>query len=208
MQKKTVVFDFGGVIFKSSASAFYRARFAEQGRPEADAEYFLTHVFTDRDRSLSNIGNASDIVAEKCAAHPAWAQDIRAYTDFFLETIAGIMPGMEKLLTDIVASGHRVVGLTNWHGDTYDRLSAAFPDVMGHFNAVVVSGKVGMRKPDPRIFQHAQDAFGNPAPDSVYYFDDKPANVEAAHDAAGWNAVVFTNAENARRVLALPPRGV
>jgi HAD superfamily hydrolase (TIGR01509 family) len=49
------------------------------------------------------------------------------------------------------------------------------------FDVVVISGEVGMRKPEPAIFQHTVDLLGLPAAACVFV-DDLPPNVAAAVD--------------------------
>jgi epoxide hydrolase-like predicted phosphatase len=50
------------------------------------------------------------------------------------------------------------------------------------FDFVVDSSSVGIRKPDPRIFQLALDQLNDVVPDQVVFLDDYQANVEAARD--------------------------
>ena len=208
MTQKTVVFDFGGVLFRTSVTEFYRERFQKQGRSEKDLSFFLGEVLTNEDRSHSNGGNAQDLIDRKILQYPEWADEIRAYgpKGEFLKTIRNIQPDMEEVLSDLSDQGYRIVGLTNWHGDTYDLLPKAFPSLMKHFNQVVVSGKIHLRKPDPEIFRQAQIAYGNPDPSQVYYFDDKATNTESARKEVGWNAFTFKNAETVRNALALKPK--
>ena len=47
------------------------------------------------------------------------------------------------------------------------------------FDAVVISGEVGMRKPEARIFEHTLELLGLPAAECVFV-DDLPHNVAAA----------------------------
>ena len=47
------------------------------------------------------------------------------------------------------------------------------------FDAVVISGEVGMRKPEPRIFEHTLSLVGVSAEESVFV-DDLPHNIAAA----------------------------
>lgn len=205
MNQKIVVFDFGGVLFKTSVTDFYRERFQAQGRNEEELAYFLNNVLTNQDLSHSNGGNAQDLINKKILKYPQWADEIRAYgaKGDFLKTIRNIIPEMENVLSALANEGHQIVGLTNWHGDTYDLLPPAFPALLKHFNQVVVSGKIGLRKPDPEIFRQAHAAYGSPDPTQVYYFDDKPANTEAARKAVGWNAFTFKNSDTVRSALAL-----
>jgi putative hydrolase of the HAD superfamily len=47
------------------------------------------------------------------------------------------------------------------------------------FHTIVISGEVGMRKPDREIFEHTLDLLGVPAGETVFV-DDLLANVQAA----------------------------
>jgi putative hydrolase of the HAD superfamily len=62
----------------------------------------------------------------------------------------------------------------SWGNHDYPRQD--FTDL---FDAVVISGEVGMRKPEPRIFRHAVSLLGV-SPAECVFIDDVQANVEAA----------------------------
>ena len=64
--------------------------------------------------------------------------------------------------------------LSNSWGNTYPR--QGWDDM---FDVVVVSGEVGMRKPEPRIFHHTLDLLGVAATEAVFV-DDLDVNVRAA----------------------------
>jgi len=51
--------------------------------------------------------------------------------------------------------------------------------VMTLFEHVIESSKVGVRKPDPRIYQHACDLLGVP-PEACVYLDDLGINLKPA----------------------------
>lgn len=48
------------------------------------------------------------------------------------------------------------------------------------FESVIDSSAVGVRKPDPAIFQLALQAFGDLLPANALFLDDYPANIEVA----------------------------
>ncbi|MGH2556703.1 MAG: HAD family hydrolase [Actinomycetota bacterium] len=66
------------------------------------------------------------------------------------------------------------------------RDSSPWPDEL--FDAVVLSGREGLRKPDPEIFQLAADRVGVP-PTGCVFVDDIAANVEGAR-AIGMTGVL------------------
>lgn len=92
-------------------------------------------------------------------------------------------PAMLDLVRRARADGVPTALLSNSWGNTYDRTGW---DEM--FDAVVISGEVGMRKPEARIFTHTADLLGVP-PQECVMVDDLPWNVEGAR-AVGMAAVL------------------
>ena len=85
------------------------------------------------------------------------------------------VPAMYQMIRDLRTSGVRTALLSNsWGSDWYPR-----DDFPALFDAVVISGEVGMRKPEPRIFRHAA-ALLDLEPGHCVFVDDVEANVEAA----------------------------
>lgn len=72
--------------------------------------------------------------------------------------------------------GIRTALLSNSWGDQY--LRDGWHDM---FDVVVISGEVGMRKPEAQIFRHTVNELGL-APSSCAFVDDHRANVHAAAD--------------------------
>lgn len=72
-------------------------------------------------------------------------------------------------------------------------------DIVG--DSVLVSGKLGARKPDAEIYRRALDHFGA-APDSAFFTDDSAANVEGAR-AIGMCGHRFTWVDGTPQVDAL-----
>jgi putative hydrolase of the HAD superfamily len=79
--------------------------------------------------------------------------------------------------------------LSNSWGGGYPR--DLFADM---FDAVVISGEVGMRKPEPRIFRHAAELLGLP-PQECVFIDDIQANITAA-EQLGFTGVLHTGADD------------
>ncbi len=97
------------------------------------------------------------------------------------------VPAMYEIIRALRAAGFSTALLSNsWGGDEYPR--ADFPAL---FDAVVISGEVGMRKPEPAIFLLAAEALGL-TPRQCAFVDDVPANVAAAADC-GMTGVLHTD---------------
>jgi putative hydrolase of the HAD superfamily len=89
-------------------------------------------------------------------------------------------PVMTAAVADLRAGGVRVAMLSNTWGGA-ERFS---PQVLAErFDAVVLSGEVGLRKPQPEIFALAAQRLGV-APHACVFVDDMAVNVAAARRAA------------------------
>jgi epoxide hydrolase-like predicted phosphatase len=105
------------------------------------------------------------------------------------------VPAMYKIIRTLRGSGYGTALLSNsWGCDEYPR--ADFP---GLFDTVVISGEVGMRKPEPEIFLHAAATLGL-EPRECVFIDDVEANVAAAV-ACGMAGVHHTDAGTTAREL-------
>ncbi len=98
--------------------------------------------------------------------------------------IAGLLAGLEPDRQVIQAAaaareaGIRVGVITNsWGTDPYDPYADHHLDE--HYDAVVISGEVGLRKPDPAIYLLATEKLGLPVGRCVFV-DDVAANLPAA----------------------------
>jgi len=105
------------------------------------------------------------------------------------------VPAMYDLIRALRRAGLRTAMLSNsWGCDEYPR--ADFP---GLFDAVVISGEVGMRKPEEGIFLYAARALGL-APAECVFIDDMEANVAAAA-GCGMTGLLHTEAQSTAAAL-------
>jgi len=104
-------------------------------------------------------------------------------------------PAMFVLVDDLRSAGIRVGLLSNSWGNTYprERIDAVL-------DPVVISGEVGLRKPQAAIFELAVSRIGLPA-DRVLFVDDAEPNTLGA-EAAGLQALLHTGAATTRAALA------
>jgi putative hydrolase of the HAD superfamily len=105
---------------------------------------------------------------------------------------AGVRPDerMQAALRRARAAGVRTRLITNSMGDTvYDR--STFEEL---FDGVVISGEVGMHKPQPEIFLLGAERAGVEPRDCVFV-DDLRENCEGA-EAVGMTAVLHRGAES------------
>jgi putative hydrolase of the HAD superfamily len=108
-----------------------------------------------------------------------------------LLTVDGVPPVAEGLLTRMFAEFERVDAMYDMLRDVRkngvktclvsNSWSNSYPrhEWDGLFDAVVISGEIGMRKPEERIFRHALELLGLPGEECVF-IDDIEANIQAA----------------------------
>ncbi len=194
---KNIIFDFGGVIFDSDIRYFYRSVFES----EEAMEHFLNTVLPGTFKSSWNTTSDTPTMIEKLSRlHPEYADKIAMLDPNGRYTsVAGLVPGMKDLLQTL-AQKYPLFGLTNWEGDSYDGNARRYPEIISLLQGVVVSGKVGLKKPDPRIFTLALGTFGI-LPHETLFIDDRAHNAYAAR-VQGMQAIHFESAATLREDLA------
>lgn len=120
---------------------------------------------------------------------PVAFRDARVDAELAATTVAaGVRDALDEL-----GRAHRLGVLSNGVG-TVQREKLAVHDMLGLFDAVVVSHDVGATKPDRHIFETAEMRL--PDDDHVYVGDDAEDDVGGAVDA-GWTPTVHVVDDNA-----------
>ena len=191
----TVVFDLGGVLIDWDPRHLYRKLFEDPDEMES----FLAEVTTAEWNAHQDAGRPwADAVETLVAEYPERRELIEAFHRRWPEMLAGAIPGTVDVLTDLRATGIRLVALSNWSAEMFPIAQERF-DFLAWFEGIVISGEVGVNKPDRRIFEHLVERFGiDPA--AALFVDDSPANIDAAR-AFGLGAIHFTDANTLRRDL-------
>jgi 5'-nucleotidase len=90
-----------------------------------------------------------------------------------------------------IADRYPVGVITNGFSEIQQAKMDRFPEIRSRLGALVVSEEVGLMKPDPGIFRHAEAKIGIPANKLLYVGDSLHSDVEGAL-AAGWQAAWYT----------------
>lgn len=144
-------------------------------------EHFLGTICTPAWHDRLDGGETfAALIAETVARHPDMRAMIEAYDHGWPRMFRGAIPGMPELLADLAATGLPLFAITNFPAEKFAAFRSAWP-FMRHFRDVLVSGEVGMTKPDRRIFQLATRRFGI-EPATTLFIDDRPENVAAARE--------------------------
>jgi epoxide hydrolase-like predicted phosphatase len=196
-----VISDFGGVLTTPLLNSF--AAFQDQ-----------TGI------SGESLGRAMQTIAERDGAHPLFELETGRMTEAdFLEQVAtalepelGHQPRMHRfreiyfealqpneamieLMREIKRSGRRMALLTN-NVREWEPVWRSMLPVDEIFELVVDSGFVGMRKPDPPIYELTIARLSGASAEQCLFVDDVLVNVETAR-AIGMSAVHFRTNEQA-----------
>ena len=156
-RRSIVVFDLGGVLIDWDPRHLYRKLFASD---ETTMEHFLATVCTHEWNRCQDAGRSFAEGARLLKAeHPEKAELIDAYGNRFDEMLAGPIAGAVEILAELWDRGVPLYGLTNWSAETYPEALERFA-FLRWFRGILVSGEVGIIKPDPRIFALLIERFG------------------------------------------------
>jgi FMN phosphatase YigB (HAD superfamily) len=104
----------------------------------------------------------------------------------------GYITGTDRLVELLHGREVPIYGLSNMPAEIWPQMLDMFPALL-RFREVVVSGQIGMIKPDPAIFHYTRTRMGDPDPGDVLFIDDAPRNIAMA-DALGYQTHLFTGA--------------
>jgi 2-haloacid dehalogenase len=191
-----IIFDFGGVLLDWNPRYLYRKVF---NGDEQAMESFLTEVDFYTWNLNQDQGRPFDEgIRIACAQHPQYCDLLQIYRDRWIETISGPIDGTVKILRELKQSGYRLFGLSNWSDETFYMTRDKF-EFLNLFEQIIISGAVGLIKPDPAIFALLLDKVGRP-PEQCLLIDDSPDNVTTAR-RLGFQTIHFESPVQLRQTL-------
>lgn len=205
--RDTVIFDFGGVVTSSPFEAFNRLE-RERGLPH---DLIRTINATDPDSNAWALFERAEI--DTAGFDARFAEEARVLGhelrgEDVLALLSGdIRPRMVHAIDRLKRDGYRLGCITNnvpaGEGAGMARSTdkaRAVGEVMAKFDHVIESSKVGIRKPDPRIYQLMLDHLGKRG-DQCVYLDDLGINCKPAAQL-GMHAIKVTGEDQALTELA------
>jgi putative hydrolase of the HAD superfamily len=189
MSITTIVFDFGNVL-----GLFSHRRAAEQlaayGSSADAIQAFLFAAKLEHDLESGCLAPDAfiNLVRDACRLSCTDEQFRAAFADMFRpnEVVCTLVPRLKRR--------YRLLLLSNTNALHAAQFRSQFEATLCHFDALILSHEVGLRKPDRRIYQHCLSVAGRPAHECLF-IDDLEANVQAAR-SCGWKALRYRPAED------------
>jgi 2-haloacid dehalogenase len=186
-RRSVVVFDVGGVLIDWNPRHLYRKLFAGD---EPAMEHFLANVCTHEWNRCQDAGRSFAEGARLLKLeHPDKAELIDAYGARFDEMMTGPIVGMVEILAELRARDTPLYLLSNFSAETFPPAFERF-NFLRWFHGMVISGEVGVIKPDPCIYEIMLARFAID-PHRAVYIDDVGPNAEAARPF-GIHGIHFT----------------
>lgn len=161
----------------------------------------------DRGRTFAEtyaerVARFPSVFPDLAARFPDYAHLMARYFNEFETAMSQEVVGIKEIKAELQPA-FRTLALSNFSKETWPRISARFPQMMA-FEGRVVSGEVGMVKPDEEIFHHL---FNNLSvkPETALFIDDSKANIETS-ERLGMRGILFTPDYNNPQKAALQLR--
>ncbi len=191
-----IVFDFGGVLVDWNPYHLYRKLLGDDrqvvDRFLQEVDFFAWNLENDRGRPFSKGA------AEMIARFPQHEDLIWAYHERFMETVAGPIQPVVDLLYALKADGFPLWGLSNWPADKFAQVRPVY-DFFKCFDGMVISGEVGLAKPEPYIYTYLLEQIKRPAGDCLFIDDSKPNIITASE--LGFQTILFQSPEQLNKDL-------
>jgi putative hydrolase of the HAD superfamily len=198
---RAVISDFGGVLTNHLIEAF--AAFQDESGISAeqlgrgmqsiaahDGEYPLFRLERGEISEADFLENLSRALQDELGHRPT----LHRFREIYFEALHANEP-MLALMRELRGRGYRMAILTNNVREWEEMWRAKLP-IDEIFELVVDSAWVGMRKPEPEIYELTLERLGGVDPRECLFVDDNELNVEAAR-ALGMRAILFRTNEQA-----------
>ena len=186
MPIEAVIFDIGNVLTRWQPEVFYDRTIGQERRRALFGEVDLHHMNDLIDKGAL----FRETIYGWAELFPEWRPEIRMWYDRWIELASPRIEGSIALLRALRAKGVPVFALTNFGQHSFEEAVPKM-DFLSEFDRSYVSGRMGVIKPDPRIYQMVEDDCGI-APDRLIFTDDKAENIAAAA-TRGWQVHQFAD---------------
>ena len=184
---KLAIFDLGQVCFRTHQERCYIEWEDMAGiRPGSVSRDFpLDDQYEDYERGTMS-GRS---YAEYFCMLNELSLDFAEWREGWIAMFGEIIKPTLDTIKQMRISGLTVVALSNTNATHVEHWKELYPELVDSFDHMYLSNEIGMRKPEPRVYEHVLTAH-DVEPSQAIYFDDKPENINAGN-RAGIESIMF-----------------
>ncbi|WNJ16932.1 HAD family phosphatase [Pontibacter sp. G13] len=175
---KHLLIDLGGVLYEINVARTLAAynHLREPGTPIVDYGHSASQLelFSQLDAGKISI----DDFAQGLKDAYRLDADLEQIKEIWKSLLIGVLPGRKKALKALTQQ-YDLVLLSNTSEYHYDHYKSECKDLFDQMDHLFLSFKMGVRKPNPEIYQQALDKMGWKAEETMFW-DDSRENIEAA----------------------------
>ncbi len=187
MAIQTIVFDFGRVVgfFDHRLTWSRLAEHTDLAAADMVAELFGGTLEDDFESGRISASEFLRKVRETCRLRCPEETIASAWADIFWpnEEVCALLPRLKPRYRLLLGSNTNELHARQFCGQ--------FAAWLRHFDHLVLSHEIGVRKPKAGFFEHCT-RLARCAPAECLFIDDLAANVAGAR-ACGWHGIVYTN---------------
>lgn len=171
---RSVIFDFGGVLLRWRPEEITRDFYSDHGLRDALKHAVFQHPdWIDMDRGTLS----EDLAAERFAARMGRPpEEMRQLLERVRDSLTPIGESF-AIVKSLAMQGIPLYALSNMPASTFSYLRDRY-DCWGVFEGIVISGEIGMIKPEPDIFDYIARRY-DLVPSETIFVDDHLSNVES-----------------------------
>lgn len=192
----TVVFDFGNVLgfFSHQRAAQQLSAYTKLSPREIAAAYVATNLEDDFEAGRITPDEFRRRMRAACRLTCSDEELDRALGDMFWanEEICTLIPQLKEKYRLLLLSNTNAI-----HANWFQR---QFAETLAHFDHLVLSHEVRIRKPHFGIYHHTREKAGVPAEECLF-IDDLDDNIAAAR-VCGWKGLVYRPGNDIHQRLA------
>ena len=192
------IFDMGNVIIDIDFQRVLSVWSNLSGKPlsELNSNFIFGETFKQHER-----GRISDVeFAEAINDELGMSLSFDEFAEGWQAIFMSVRPDVIDIMNKLREQGHRVVVLSNTNRLHQDYWPQHYPEIAASADFLYLSQDLGLRKPDPDIYQYVLESEEFEAQDAVF-FDDIRENVDAAVEL-GIKGVYVEDRDTVRRYFA------
>jgi 2-haloacid dehalogenase len=185
-----IIFDLGGVLIDWDP---YRLYCDKLGLDRQVVDRFMQEVdFPGWNKEQDRGRPFAEATAELSNLHPEYRELIYAYDEHYPASLGGSIQPVVDIVGKLKSAGYTLYVLSNWSAEKFKMVRSQYP-FFEWFDGIVISGEVGLIKPDQAIFELLLERIGRPA-DECLFIDDHSPNISVA-GRLGFQTIQFQSAQ-------------